>query len=220
MADPTIFERCFAYLMVHEVDADPLDPAAWSGGAVGAGSFQAANGGLDMSRADKGNWTGGAVDRGTLGGTRWGISTAAFHDDLHALAPAVWATFPDLVKDLTLDQARVLTRAAYWDRIQGDALPPRVALIVHDAAFNNGVGTAVRWLQTAVGANVDGLIGPGTLAAVQRAVARGEAAAVAAEVLAERINAMARMPSWVAEGFGWSRRLARLAFQAAELPAS
>lgn len=214
---PTVFDRCFAFLMVHEVGADPLDPSAWTGGAVGLGTFNAPQGGLDMSQGDKGNWTGGAVGVGQLGGTRWGISTAAYHDALNQVPASAQEGFPSLVKDLTLEQAKTLCLYAYWDRICAYVFPAPVALIVLDAGFNAGVGAGARWLQVAVGAFPDGKVGQLTFAAVKAAVARDGAAAVAAEVLAQRTYNMARMPEWPAEGLGWSRRLAKLGFQAASL---
>ena len=214
---PPIFEQCFAALMVHEVAANPLDARCWSGAAVGAGEFLAAHGGLDMSTEDSGNWTGGAVGEGTLGGTRWGIDTASYADALKHLPVTLRSCYPALVKDLSLNQARELCRYAYWQLVQGDALPPRLALLVLDAAFNNGVGTASRWLQAAIGTKIDGAIGAGTIAAVKARVAQDGEDLVAADVLAERIDYMGRLPNWAHYGLGGSRRLARLPFQAAAL---
>jgi len=214
---PTLFDRCFGFLMEHEVGANPLDASAWSGAAVGDGTFLAADDGLDMSEGDKGNWTGGAVGAGVLGGTRWGISTAAYHDALALVPGAERVGFPALVKDLTLSQAKTLCMFAYWKRVRCDVLPGPVALVTLDAAFNAGVGAGARWLQAAVGAAPDGAVGALTLAAVARASATDCGTAVAAEALARRIDAMARMPGWATDGLGWSRRLAKLGFQAASL---
>ncbi len=217
--NPTIFERCFADLMIHEVSADPLDLRYWSGGAIGVGQFLAFADGIDLSNDDSGNWTGGKVGVGQLGGTRWGIDTASYGDAITHLPPVLKTRYPVLVRDLTLDQARDLTLWAYWKPIRGDDLPSRLALLVLDAAFNNGACTSARWLQTAVGAVVDGVCGDKTIASVQKAIARNGQDAVASEILAERIDFMARLPTWRIDGFGWSRRLARIAFQACALPA-
>ena len=97
----------------------------------------------------------------------------------------------------------------------GDALPPPLALLVFDAAVNNGVGRAAVWLQLAAGAAPDGQLGPRTLAAVA-----AQAAAwpdLAAEFHAQRMNYMAGLPTWRTFGLGWARRLARLPLQAATL---
>jgi hypothetical protein len=217
MNAPTLFDQCYAALLVHEVGADLLDPKCWSGGAVGVGSFQAANGGLDLNTQDSGNWTGCAVGVGQLGGTRWGFDTASYPDALKHLPDALRATYPALVRDLTLLQARDLTRCAYWLLIRGDDLPPPVALLTLDAAFNDGVGTGSRWLQQAVGAHVDGEIGDGTLGATREMVQRLGAQAVAVDALAARIDYMGCLPTWRIFGLGWARRLALLPFQAMRL---
>ncbi len=156
-------------------------------------------GGFTQDPADPGNWTGGAPGRGACRGTRWGVSAAAY--------PALD------IAGLTLADARAIYRRDYWDRVCGDALPPPLALLVFDAAVNNGVGRAVRWLQAAAGAAPDGAPGPATLAAVR---AR-PAAALCAEVLAQRMVFMAALPTWPHFGLGWARRLCRLPFHANEM---
>src|SRR5215471_2909318 len=107
---------------------------------------------------DPGNWTAGKRGEGQLKGTKYGISAASY---------------PTLdIKNLTLDQAREICERDYWAKAGCPDLPPRLAFAVFDAAVNNGVGRAVRWLQAAVRADQDGAYGPATKAAVDRAVAR------------------------------------------------
>lgn len=217
MNAPTTFDQCYAALLVHEVGADLFDPKCWSGAAVGVGSFLAPNGGLDLDAQDSGNWTGGAVGVGQLGGTRWGIDTASYPDVLKELPYALRVTYPALVRDLTLLQARELTRCAYWLPIRGDDLPPPVALLTLDAAFNDGVGTGSRWLQEAVGVLVDGQIGDQTVGASRELVEREGVQAIAVEVLAQRVAYMGSLPTWRTFGLGWARRLVLLPFQAMRL---
>lgn len=214
---PSTFERCFAYLMVHEVAADPLDARCWSGGAVGSGDFIAPHGGLDMSTEDGGNWTGGGIGKGTLGGTRWGIDTASYMDAVACLPATLRGCYPALVRDLSINQARDLCRFAYWQKVHGDDLPPRLALFMLDAAFNDGTGTAIGWLQSALALKVDHIFGPVTMGAVQSEIAAHGADGLAMDVLADRIDYMGRLPNWSRYGLGWSRRFVRLAFQAAAL---
>ena len=98
-------------------------------------------GGFTDNPADPGNWTGGKIGAGECRGTRFGISAGAY---------------PELdIANLTLDAAKALYQRDYWDRIGGDRLPASIALLVFDAAINNGTGRAVRWLQQAVS------VGPG-----------------------------------------------------------
>jgi lysozyme family protein len=156
-------------------------------------------GGFCCEREDPGNWTGGAVGAGVLKGTNFGISAAAY---------------PTLdIAHLTPDEAAAIYKRDYWDRVGGDALPPPLALLVFDAAVNNGIGRAARWLQQAAGAEPDGEIGVATLAALKVAVAKSGGAAVCAEFQAQRMNFMAGLPTWRAFGLGWARRLCSLPYQ-------
>ena len=157
-------------------------------------------GGFCNERADSGNWTGGAVGCGQLRGTKYGISAAAYPEDD--------------IANLTLDAAAAIYRRDYWSRVQGDDLSPSLALLVFDAAVNNGTDRAARWLQEAVGAEVDGWVGPETLAAVKHTEAEQGGTAICAEFMAQRLVFMASLPTWHTFGLGWARRLSLLPFQA------
>jgi lysozyme family protein len=93
------------------------------------------------------------LDRG--GQTKFGISKAAF--------PALD------VKNLTLDQAKDIYRRAYWNEVHGDELPWPFSAAVFDAAVNQGPGIARRMLQVALRVEVDGNVGPKTVAAAHAA---------------------------------------------------
>jgi lysozyme family protein len=163
-------------------------------------------GGYDATCADPGNWTGGAVGQGELRGTKYGVSAAAY---------------PNVdIANLTETQAQAIYKPDYWDRVQGDALPPPLALLVFDAAVNTGVGRAARWLQGAVGATADGQIGAGTLAALNEAVAKQGGAALCAEFMAQRLNFMANLPTWRTFGLGWARRLCALPYESLTMTAA
>ena len=161
-------------------------------------------GGFTAVSSDPGNWTGGAVGTGRLVGTNWGISAAAF---------------PTLdIAHLTRDQAIGIYRGLYWTPAGCGRLPTALALLVFDAAVNNGVGRASRWLQAAAGAVPDGLLGTATFAAIDRALARPAGAdALCGEFLAQRLVFMAALSTWSTFGLGWARRLCRLPFQALRL---
>ena len=54
---------------------------------------------------------------------------------------------PDVdVKNLTRDGAKEIYRKRYWDAIGADALPPELQAIAFDAAVNQGVGNAKKWI--------------------------------------------------------------------------
>jgi lysozyme family protein len=160
-------------------------------------------GGFSRDARDPGNWTGGRCGAGALNGTKFGISAAAYPDEA--------------IEALTFAQAGALYRRDFWDRVAGDQLPPPLALLVFDAAVNNGVARAACWLQAALGVAQDGAIGPGTLAALHARA--GEGAALCAEYLALRLAFMAGLPTWRAFGAGWARRLCRLPYQSLALTA-
>jgi len=146
----------------------------------------------DTTYSDSGNWTGGVVGVGELKGSKFGISAASY---------------PKLdIKNLTLADAENIYRIDYWEKVLGDSLPLNLALVVFDAAVNNGVGRAIRWLQAAVGASVDGRIGPATLAT---ALKTPENVAIA-EFMAQRLFFMGGLKNWQINGLGWSRRLVKL----------
>lgn len=73
-------------------------------------------------------------------------------------------SFPDLdIKNLTKEQAISIYKKEYWDKIQGDKLPYRIALQVFDMAVNAGVSVAVKMLQEIAGTYKDGVVGKKTL---------------------------------------------------------
>jgi lysozyme family protein len=152
-------------------------------------------GGYTDEPADPGNWTGGAVGVGDLRGTKWGISAASFPTlDIPTLPQRV---------------AAAIYRAKYWDRLAGDALAPPIALISFDAGVNQGVGFAARTLQEAVGAGVDGVIGPATVRAAHRF--DNDPMPVVIEIGARRALRYASLGTFPRFGLGWMRRLMRVA---------
>lgn len=89
------------------------------------------------------------------GETKWGISKRSY--------PSVD------IQALTRDAAKAIYRRDYWEAARCDDIPDAVRLVHFDCAVNQGVGSAARMLQAAVGVVVDGKIGPKTIAAVQMA---------------------------------------------------
>ena len=88
------------------------------------------------------------------------------------------------IKHLTKERATEIYWKDYWSKVRGDLLPKNVGEVVMNIAVNAGYGRAAKWLQQAIGANADGVIGPMT---VERA---GEQdAAKLAETLLDRTEA-------------------------------
>lgn len=117
------------------------------------------------------------------------------------------------ISALTLDGARAIYEADFWVKAGCDLCDPGLGLVLFDAAVNNGVGQAVRWLQGAVGVKQDGVIGPATRAAI----AKADPQKTLVELHAQRIYMMAGLSTWKHFGRGWSRRLANLPYQAAKM---
>ena len=122
--------------------------------------------------------------------TRWGISKRAY--------PQVD------IRNLTRAQAVDIYRRDFWQRVRGDELPREFAFQALDAAVNHGIGNAVRWMQRAAGVADDGVIGPVTLAAVQRA----QPADLVLRFNAERLRFYAKLTTFATFGRGWVNRVA------------
>ena len=157
-----------------------------------AGAFEAAvtlvlelEGGGEISNDDR--------DRGGL--ARWGVSKRA-HPNVD-------------VANLDLDGAKAIYRASYWDAVKGDALPPVLALATFDMAVHSGPDAAIKELQRALKVEVDGQMGPQTLAA-----ARLAHWCVAERMIAYRLGVidsiLAFRPSQQAFAFGWRLRVLKL----------
>ena len=113
--------------------------------------------------------------------------------------------YPDEdIKNLTLDRAKEIYKRNYWDKVNADNLPKQLRYAIFDAAVNSGVGQASKWLQRAVGARDDGIIGPQTLAAVRAA----DPYKIAAIFIGQRLKFMAGLPTFDHFGKGWTRRVA------------
>ena len=123
------------------------------------------------------------ADRGGI--TKYGVSLAFLKDiaedgqDSRDTLDRMGIRLPitrEVIKSLTCEQAASLFKWQFWDRLHCDDLPPRLALLLYDAAVNHGPSRAVRLAQQAYNAispahklAVDGILGPLTRAALARA---------------------------------------------------
>jgi lysozyme family protein len=106
-------------------------------------------------------------------------------------------------------------KAKYWDKIKGDDLPEGVDYCVVDAAVNSGPGRAAKWLQSCVGVEPDGGIGPKTLAAV----AAFDPAELVEDYAKRRLSFLMDLPHWGTFGKGWGRRVAEVQTVASSMTA-
>lgn len=122
----------------------------------------------------------------------WGVS---------ARVARGWGYQGDM-KDLPLDTAKAIARKFYWDPYHCDEFDPRVGFQIFDAAFNGG--HAGQWLQQAAGVDVDGIIGPITISAVQAS----DPMKIIMRFDARRLQYLGNLPTWPDFGHGWANRIA------------
>ena len=108
-----------------------------------------------------------------------------------------------VMRALTPDDVAPLYKRKYWDKVQGDELPNGVDYVVFDAAINSGPGRAAKWLQSCVGVEPDGGIGPKTLAAVRAF----DSQQLVKDYAKRRLSFMMDLPTWGTFGKGWTRRV-------------
>jgi len=106
----------------------------------------------------EGGYVNDPADRG--GETNLGVTIGAWGAYLGR------AIQPGEMKALTQETVKPFYRAMYWDKVKGDDLPAGVDYAVFDFAVNAGTSRAAKFLQRAVGAVDDGVIGSGTLGKV------------------------------------------------------
>jgi lysozyme family protein len=109
------------------------------------------------------------------------------------------------IRGMTLARAKEIYRRDYWGPAGCDAVPDAIKFDLFDAAVNSGVRQGVKFLQGAVGATQDGVLGPKTLQAL---------GSTPPERLVMRFNAlrllfMAELTTWPSFGRGWARRVAQ-----------
>ncbi len=112
-------------------------------------------------------------------------------------------TVQDL-RQITQEQLTRVYRNGYWDKCSCDQLPAGVDYAVFDLAVNSGPGRAAKFLQSAVGAEQDGAIGPITLGKV----ATQEQASIINSICDQRLAFLQGLDIFTTFGAGWTKRVA------------
>jgi uncharacterized protein (TIGR02594 family) len=120
------------------------------------------------------------------------------------------------LQNIDLQTVRAIYRKRYWKPAGCAAMPAPLALFHFDAAVNHGVTGAIRLLQSAVGTDVDGEIGPLTRAAIAR-LSPEEILRRYANVRRERYRAL---PHFWRFGRGWLNRVGATLKRAFDLAAT
>jgi uncharacterized protein (TIGR02594 family) len=138
------------------------------------------------------------------GPTNLGITLAEFvRDKGLELTSGNFAAMKAELRVIPRDTVRRIYHDNYWQAAACPELPPALALFHFNAAVNQGVAGAARMLQQAVGAEVDGEIGPLTLAAVASRPVE-ESLSAYADVRRRRYRAL---PIFRRFGNGWLSRV-------------
>jgi lysozyme family protein len=130
------------------------------------------------------------------GATRWGVTQAVAREN----------GYTGHMRDFPIELAKDIYRRQYWDAVKAEQLPPAVRYAVFDAAVNSGPRQAIRWLQRAVNAQEDGILGPQTLGLVRDS----NSEKLLRVFMAQRLLFMASLSNWPAFGRGWARRVASI----------
>ena len=110
------------------------------------------------------------------------------------------------LKTITKAQLQEVYKSGYWNKCRCDELPSGIDYVVFDQAVNSGPGRSAKWLQSVIGASVDGGIGALTIAAAKSHDA-GETINAMCE---QRVAFMKRIRNgelWEVFGRGWERRV-------------
>jgi lysozyme family protein len=107
------------------------------------------------------------------------------------------------MRALTPADVAPLYKRKFWDKVKGDELPHGVDYVVFDCAINSGPGRAIKFLQGCVGADMDGMIGPKTMALVQSANQKQ----LIEDYSKRRLSFLMDLQHWSTFGKGWTRRV-------------
>lgn len=150
---------------------------------------------LSLVLAHEGGFVNHPKDPG--GATNKGITIATYRAHVKKNG-----TVNDL-KNITDAQVEKVYREEYWNKIKGDQLPSGVDYAVFDFAVNSGPARAAQYLQSVVGVKQDKIIGPATIAAVNKM----QPAKVIADLCAKRLAFLKALSTWPTFGKGWGRRV-------------
>ena len=122
--------------------------------------------------------------------------------------------YPDLdIKNLTIDEAKELYRRDYWDKLNADKLPAKVAIFSLQCAVNNGVVRTARMIQAAARylsgykLKLDGIIGPKSLKAIYYCNEDELVSEIATRQLLRYVRIIRNNPALSKFIKGWFRRV-------------
>lgn len=108
------------------------------------------------------------------------------------------------VKHIEAVEVGDIYKSQYWNAVKGNELPAGVDYCIFDFAINSGPRRAIKFLQKAVSAVPDGVLGPATLAAVKAA----NPAILINAICTARQRYLESLDTFSVFGKGWTRRVA------------
>ena len=150
----------------------------------------------------EGGWSHHADDPG--GATNHGITLKTYqHAINHHIVPKPQTSPLQALKTIKKDEVTTIYYELFWRRAHCQELPASLALMHFDAAVNHGVTRAIKFLQAAIAAEIDGEWGPETKTKSQTAPLQRTLDAYQ-EV---RENHYKTRPHFKTFGRGWLKRL-------------
>ena len=146
-------------------------------------------GGYTRDPNDRGNWDSCKIGVGNNKGTNRGISACSYPNED--------------IKNMSLVRAKAIYHTDYWDPIFGDQLPAGIDLPTFDGSVNSGRSRGVKWLQSAIGVEADGVVGAKTIAAANTA----DEHVTIDRMCDDRMKFLQGLSTWDRYGKGWARRV-------------
>lgn len=148
-------------------------------------------------------WEGGYVNHPDDPGgcTNKGITLRTWRD---------WRDNPTLtcedLKTISDLEVALIYGSNYWAPVWGNDLPLGLNLCVWDWGVNSGPSRAVKYLQQMIGSAADGIMGPNTMAAVNKYVDLVGLDQTITEYTGLRQNYYEQLSTWPTFGDGWTNR--------------
>lgn len=109
------------------------------------------------------------------------------------------------VKFITRAEADEIYTKSYWNKVDGDELPPGIDLVLYDYGVNSGPGRSIEYAQRVLNVRVDGVMGPIALAAIKEV----DPKQFIVKFDTDRLAFLQRLKTYIYFGKGWSARVKR-----------
>ena len=112
------------------------------------------------------------------------------------------------IKNITLEQAKLIYKNDYWDKVRGDEITYPLNLFIFDCAVNQGVSVAITLLQKSAGVPQDGILGIQTLNSIKKT------AGIETSFMANRALRYTGTRNFDKYGYGWLKRIFKITKEA------